>query len=103
VDNPEENKNPSTPTITEARAIAGQPFSMPIVVDDKDHDPVEVAVDMEDYPYTAGASFDKTTNTFSWTPKAADQGSVTLKFKVSDGTVEKKIEVVLSVKNGLIF
>ena len=103
VDPAAENKSPSTPTITEARAVVGQPFSLPIVVDDKDHDPVQVAVDLLDYPYTSGATFDKATNTFAWTPRAEDQGELTLKFKVSDGFVEKKVEVLLSVKNGLIF
>lgn len=103
VDPAAENKVPSTPTITEARAIVGQPFSLPIIVDDKDHDALQVGVDLNDYPYSTGATFDKATNTFSWTPKAEDQGEVTLKFKVSDGLAEKKIEVVLQVKNGLIF
>jgi putative Ig domain-containing protein len=103
VDPAAENKGPSTPTITEARAIVGQPFSLPIIVDDKDHDALQVAVDLEDYPYTAGATFDKATNTFAWTPRAENQGEVTLKFKVSDGYVEKKLEVALTVKNGLIF
>jgi hypothetical protein len=102
-DDPEENKTPKTPTVTEARAIVGQPFVLPIIVDDKDHDELTIAVDLGDYPYTAGASFDKATNTFSWTPATEDQGEVTLKFKVSDGTVEKKVEVALKVKNGLIF
>jgi hypothetical protein len=102
-DDPEENKTPKTPTITSARAIVGQPFVLPLVLDDKDHDALTVAVDLGDYPYTAGAVFDKSTNTFSWTPAAEDQGDVTLKFKVHDGTVEKKFDFVLKVKNGLIF
>ena len=100
---PDENKGPNIPTITDARAIVGQPFSVPIIVGDRDLDPIEVGVDLEDYPYTAGATFDKTTNTFSWTPTSADQGDVKLRFKVSDGTVEKTVEFVLKVKNGLIF
>jgi hypothetical protein len=102
-DDPEENKTPKTPTITEARAIVGQPFSVPLIVDDKDHDALQIGVDLADYPYTVGATFDKATNTFAWTPHAEDQGEVTLKFKVWDGTVEKKFEFVLKVKNGLIF
>ena len=45
-------------------------------------------MDLADYPYTVGATFDKATNTFAWTPHAEDQGDVTLKFNVvaSDGT-----------------
>ena len=99
----EKNKKPVLPKIKNPRPIVGQPFSFPVVVDDRDGDDLTVTVDLADYPFNAGASFDTATRTFSWTPTADDQGDRKVFFHVFDGTSTQKKTVTLKVRNGLIF
>jgi len=91
------------PTVEAPVAVADGPWTFPFIVGDKDGDPLTVTVDTTLYPFTAGATYDPVTSLFTWTPTAADEGTVDVKFKVSDGKVTVKLILPLKVKANLAY
>ncbi len=80
------NKKPLLPKILNAEPIAGQLFSIPLILDDPDGDFLFVRVDTSAYPFTAGAVFDPSARIFSWTPGPDDEGRVSVEFFIDDGS-----------------
>lgn len=100
---PGTNKAPFLPAVSSAVAVAGCPYRLAVVVDDKDGDPLTVTVDPAKPPFSKGATFDPATRIFSWTPAEGDEGTYETKFKVSDGRTTSKLVVTLKVKANLAY
>ncbi len=101
--NLEKNKVPSPAGIKQVTALVGYEVRIPILADDLDGDAVEVTVNEEKYPFTAGATFDTMTDTFTWTPDLDDLGVKSVKFFFSDGIKTKSRTYKVKVISPLIF
>jgi hypothetical protein len=100
---PDKNRPPVPARVRNLQALVGVAFELPIFAADPDGDVVTITTDTAVYPFTAGAAFDAETGVFSWTPAFEDIGKVTVRFRVSDGTASRILNVKLSVLNPLIF
>jgi hypothetical protein len=100
---PLKNKPPSPAGIKQVMALVGYEVSIPILADDLDGDAVEVTVNEDKYPFTAGAAFDTVTDTFTWTPNLDDLGVKSVKFSFSDGLKTKTRTYKVKVISPLIF
>jgi hypothetical protein len=100
---PEKNKVPSPAGIKQVTALVGYEVRIPILADDLDGDAVEITVNEEKYPFTAGAEFDTVTDTFTWTPNLDDLGVKSLKVFFSDGLKTKSRTYKIKVISPLIF
>lgn len=62
-------------------------------------DPEEDAITYSSENLPPGATFDKNTASFSWTPSYTDAGTYNFKLKASDGQLTSSQQVLLQVKN----
>ncbi len=97
------NTRPLIASFGNALAVVGEEFALPVLVADKDGDPLTVTVKLATYPFTAGATFDTASRTPRWTPTDEDCGAVVVKFTVTDGDKQRSTSVRIRVRKGLFF
>lgn len=100
---PLKNKPPVVAKIKKVQALVDVELAMPILASDPDGDTLTITAVTGVYPFTAGATFDAETNTFSWTPTLSDVGKTRVRFLVSDGIKTKALTVPISVLSPLGF
>ncbi len=86
-------------TIGEKIVKEGQEISFQIKVTDLDYDTLLYSV----APLPSGASWGRDIGLFKWTPSYVQSGEYSIKFSVSDGTLDTSEDVkptVLNVKKG---
>ena len=99
---PARNKPPIPSKLKKVQALVGIELRLPILAIDPDEDPLTITPVTAVYPFTAGASFDAETNTFTWTPTIDDVGTTKVRFRVSDGLKVKVLTVPIRVMSPLI-
>ncbi len=104
------NRPPKPSRIKRLQALVGHELSFPVFATDPDGDEVTFSVDETRYPFSAGATFDTETDTFTWTPTFDDIGRTKVVFFLTDGSTNrrgvtrfKKLGVAIQVVSSLIF
>ncbi len=87
------NRPPVLNAVGNKTVVAGQPLSFALSATDSDNEPLTYSA----APLPAGASFNASTRTFSWTPGSAQAGSYRVTFTVSDGNLQDSESITVTV------
>jgi len=92
------NRPPVLAPIGNKTVSVGQLLSFTISGSDPDGDPLTYSATAAG-TLPAGAAFDATTRTFTWTPSATQAGSYPISFTVSDGQLQDLQTITITVSN----
>ncbi len=88
------NRAPILDPIGNKQVAAGQLLQFAVTGDDPDGDALSFS--SEDLP--EGASFDSQTKEFQWIPRSDQQGTFSVTFRVSDGTIVDGEQILITVE-----
>ncbi len=103
VDTSPKNRKPVASKVAPTQVLVGVPFALPILVADRDGDPLTVTPVMGVGAFAQGASYDAMAGTLLWAPQFQDVGKTFAKLQVSDGVATRTLRLKFDVRNPLIF